>query len=136
MLTPHEGEFRRLGGELSQGREAGALALAAESGAVVVLKGPGTLVAAPEGRCRVNTTGGSALAKGGSGDVLAGLIVSLMGQGLAPFDAASLAVYLHGRSGDLAAADLTDWCVTPEDLLAYLPRAIKRLLEEQDGTEV
>ena len=86
------------------------------------------MVAAPDGRCRVNTTGGCALAKGGSGDVLAGLVVSLIGQGADPFNAASLAVYLHGRSGDLATAELTDWCVTPEDLMTYLPKAVKELL--------
>ena len=128
VLTPHQGEFLRLGGDLSRGREAGAQALAAGSGGVVVLKGPGTVVAAPDGRCRVNTTGGCALAKGGSGDVLAGLVVSLIGQGADPFNAASLAVYLHGRSGDLATAELTDWCVTPEDLMTYLPKAVKELL--------
>ncbi len=128
VLTPHQGEFVRLGGSLAAGREAGALALAAETGAVVVLKGPGTVVASPEGACRVNTTGGSALAKGGTGDILAGMVVSLLGQKLPAFDAACLAVYLHGLAGDLAARDLTDYCVTPEDLLFYLPMAIKAVL--------
>jgi len=129
VLTPHVGEFLRLGGDLSRGREQGALDLARRTGAVVVLKGPGTVVAAPDGRCRVNTTGGCALAKGGSGDVLAGLVVSLIGQGAEAFDAACLAVYLHGLCGDLAAEELTDWCVTPEDLIARLPAAVKHTLQ-------
>ena len=129
VLTPHEGEFLRLGGRLEKGRETGALNLARETGAVVVLKGPATVVAAPDGRCRVNTTGGCALAKGGSGDVLAGMVLSLLGQGAEAFDAAALGVYLHGLTGDLAARQLTDWCVTPEDLIAWLPQAVGTLLE-------
>jgi len=129
VLTPHEGEFIRLGGDLSGGRERGALQLAEKTGAVVVLKGPGTVVASPDGRCRINTTGGCALAKGGSGDVLAGMITSLIGQGAEPFDAASAAVYLHGLCGDLAAEKLTDWCVIPEDLIDTIPVAMRTLLE-------
>lgn len=72
VLTPHEGEFLRVGGDLSQGRTAAAEDFARRSGAVVVLKGPGTVVAGPDGRCRVNTTGNCGMAKGGSGDVLSG----------------------------------------------------------------
>ena len=68
VLTPHEGEFLRVGGNLSQGRTAAAEDFARRSGAVVVLKGPGTVVAGPDGRCRVNTTGNCGMAKGGSGD--------------------------------------------------------------------
>ena len=78
VLTPHEGEFLRVGGDLSQGRTAAAEDFARRSGAVVVLKGPGTVVAGPDGRCRVNTTGNCGMAKGGSGDVLSGVVLALL----------------------------------------------------------
>lgn len=82
VLTPHEGEFLRVGGDLSQGRTAAAEDFARRSGAVVVLKGPGTVVAGPDGRCRVNTTGNCGMAKGGSGDVLSGVVLALLGLGM------------------------------------------------------
>ena len=129
VVTPHAVEFSRLGGDLSLGREAAAARFAAENGCVTVLKGPGTLVAAPDGRVRRNTTGSDALAKGGTGDVLAGMVLSLIGQGAGPFDAASLAVWLHGRAGDLCEKRLTAYGVTPEDVVAAIPAAIGELLE-------
>ena len=129
VVTPHAVEFSRLGGDLSTGREAAAARFAAENGCVTVLKGPGTVVAAPDGRVRRNTTGSDALAKGGTGDVLAGMVLSLIGQGAGPFDAASLAVWLHGRAGDLCEKRLTAYGVTPEDVVAAIPAAIGELLE-------
>ena len=105
VLTPHEGEFLRLGGDLSRGREAAAAAFSRKYGVYLVLKGHRTLVADPEGRLAVNETGNSGMAKGGSGDVLAGMIVSLLGQGCGTFVACCAAVWLHGRAGDRAAAD-------------------------------
>ena len=129
VVTPHAVEFSRLGGDLSRGREAAAARFAAENGCVTVLKGPGTVVAAPDGRVRRNTTGSDALAKGGTGDVLAGMVLSLIGQGAGPFDAASLAVWLHGRAGDLCEKRLTAYGVTPEDVVAAIPAAIGELLE-------
>ena len=129
VVTPHAVEFSRLGGDLSPGREAAAARFAAENGCVTVLKGPGTVVAAPDGRVRRNTTGSDALAKGGTGDVLAGMVLSLIGQGAGPFDAASLAVWLHGRAGDLCEKRLTAYGVTPEDVVAAIPAAIGELLE-------
>nr|MDE7261260.1 NAD(P)H-hydrate dehydratase [Oscillospiraceae bacterium] len=85
VLTPHEGEFLRLGGEIVPGspeqRERAAAAFARRYGCVLVLKGPGTIAAAPDGRTLVNTTGNCGMAKGGSGDMLAGMVLSLMGQG-------------------------------------------------------
>ena len=89
MLTPHEGEFIRLGGDLSRGREGAAADFAARHGCVLVLKGPETVVADPDGRLLVNTTGNSGMAKGGSGDVLSGMIAALIGQGAPPFAAAA-----------------------------------------------
>lgn len=125
VLTPHEGEFLRVGGDLSRGRIDAAVDFAVKYGVYLVLKGHETVVAAPDGRYRINTTGNSGMAKGGSGDVLAGMIVSLLGQGMDAFDACCAAVYLHGRAGDLAAADKGERGMTPTDLLENIPYALK-----------
>ena len=128
VLTPHEGEFLRVGGNLSQGRTAAAEDFARRSEAVVVLKGPGTVVAGPDGRCRVNTTGNCGMAKGGSGDVLTGIVAALLAQGATAVRAAAVGVWLHGRAGDLAAARLTPYGMTPEDVVSSLPAAIGEIL--------
>ena len=125
VLTPHEGEFLRAGGDLSHGRVDGAVDFAVQYGVYLVLKGRETVVAAPDGRYRVNTTGNSGMAKGGSGDVLAGMTVSLLGQGMDAFDACCAAVYLHGRAGDLAAEEKGERGMTPTDLLEQIPYALK-----------
>ena len=131
VVTPHEGEFLRLGGDLSRGREEAAASFARQHGCVLVLKGPGTLVAAPDGRLLRNPTGNCGMAKGGSGDVLAGMVLSLIGQGAPPLDAAICAVWLHGRAGDLCRQELTEYAMTPADLIARLPAAFRELgLEE------
>ncbi len=129
VLTPHEGEFLRVGGNLSQGRTAAAEDFARRSEAVVVLKGPGTVVAGPDGRCRVNTTGNCGMAKGGSGDVLSGVVLALLGLGMDAFDACCCAVWLHGRAGDLAAQEKGQWGMTPTDLLERLPQALREVTE-------
>ena len=125
VMTPHEGEFFRAGGDLSRGRESGARAYAARWGVYLILKGHRTIVAAPDGRLAVNTTGNSGMAKGGSGDILSGMVVSLLGQGMEPFDACCAAVYCHGRAGDRAAAELGERGMSPADLLSRLPYAFK-----------
>ena len=131
VLTPHEGEFLRLGGDLSLGRERAAADFARRHGCILVLKGPGTLVAGPEGRLLRNPTGNCGMAKGGSGDVLGGIILSLIGQGAEPAEAAACAVWLHGRSGDLCRRELTEYAITPEDLVGRLAAAFRSLgLEE------
>ncbi len=127
VLTPHEGEFARLM-PLRAGREASALTLAKETGAVVVLKGYHTVIAAPDGRMEVNPTGNNGMAKGGSGDVLSGMVASLLGQGVEAFAAACCAVYLHGLAGDLAAAEKTRQGMTPSDMVEYIPYAYKEIL--------
>lgn len=124
VLTPHAGEFARVG-DLSRGREASASAFARDHGVVLVLKGHRTVIAAPDGTVAVNPTGNSGMAKGGSGDVLAGMVVSLLGQGMAPFAAACCAVYLHGLAGDLAAEEWTERAMTPTDLLTHLGGAFR-----------
>ena len=127
ILTPHEGEFLRLGGGLSAGREAAAAAFSEKYGVYLVLKGHRTVVAAPDGRLAVNGTGNSGMAKGGSGDVLAGMILSLLGQGCEAFAACCAGVWLHGRAGDLAAADKGERGMTPTDFLEQIPYAMKDL---------
>ena len=124
VLTPHEGEFLRLGGDLSRGREVAAAAFSQKYGVYLILKGHRTLIADPEGRLAVNNTG---KAKGGSGDVLAGMLLSLLGQGCETFDACCAAVWLHGRAGDLAAADKGERSMTPTDLLEQIPYALKNI---------
>lgn len=128
ILTPHDGEFARLGGDLSGGDRVGAARSFAEAhGCILVLKGHRTVTAVPSGNALVNTNGNSGLAKGGSGDVLTGLIASLLAQGAAPVQAAAGGVWLHGRAGDLAAERLTAYCMTPEDVISHLPEAFREL---------
>ncbi|WP_371158106.1 NAD(P)H-hydrate dehydratase [Jannaschia sp. 2305UL9-9] len=110
ILTPHTGEFARRFGSAGQGA---AQRVAADSGAVVVLKSARTVIAGPDGRLVVNEHASPYLAKAGTGDVLAGLIAGLAGQGMAPFDAACAAVWIHGEAGrrigpGLIAGDIAD----------------------------
>ncbi len=123
VLTPHEGEFSRVGGELTLGRQVAARRFAARHGVYLVLKGHETIVAAPDGRMTVNTTGNSGMAKGGSGDVLAGILLALLGQGMDPLEACACALWIHGRAGDLAAAAKGERGMTPSDLLEQIPSA-------------
>jgi len=131
VLTPHPGEMARLTGlstaEVQARRIEHARALARDTGAVVVLKGSGTVVAAPDGRWSVNQSGGPLLGTGGTGDVLAGLAGSLLVQGLAPYDAARLAVFLHGRAGDRLAQRLGDAGLLASELADELPAARREL---------
>ncbi len=107
ILTPHPGEFARLTGDPvgsnSAAREQASLDFAAAEGVVLVLKGPATVITDGD-RIAVNATGNSGMATGGSGDVLTGLIASLLAQGMEPFAAAQLGTHVHGLSGDLTAA--------------------------------
>ena len=124
ILTPHPGEFARLGGALQgTSREDAAVQLARELGCICVLKGHGTVVTDGE-RVLVNTTGNPGMATGGSGDVLAGMIVSLLGQHLTPLDASAAAVWLHGRAGDLCAEEIGQYGMLPSDLIQTLPRLL------------
>lgn len=131
ILTPHGGEFARIGESLAGDPVGTARAFAREHGCVLVLKGHRTVTAGPEGNVLVNTTGNSGLAKGGSGDVLTGLIASLLAQGASPVMAAAGAVWIHGRAGDLAAEALTEYCVAPEDVTAAFPRVFSELKGNQ-----
>ena len=129
VLTPHPGEFERLAGvkpRAEKERIAEAARLAKRLSAVVVLKGHRTVIADGE-RTAVNTTGNPGMATGGSGDVLTGLITSLICQNLASFEAARLGVYLHGLAGDIAAESLGQESLTARDLVTTLPGAFRRL---------
>lgn len=132
ILTPHPGEFSRLVGrsiaEVEKDREVLAAEFAEENGVVLVLKGQKTIITDGE-RLAVNTNGNSGLATGGSGDVLTGLMASLLGQGLSAFDAAHFAVHLHGLAADLAAHDLSEPGLISSDLPRYVAKAWKKLGE-------
>lgn len=130
VLTPHDGEFLRLtqGKPIGSDRVDAALAFARQHSCVLVLKGHRTITAFPDGEAFVNTTGNPGMAKGGSGDVLAGMILSLLGQGIPPKQAVPAAVWLHGRAGDLAAQRLGEYGMTPGDLIGQIPTAIQQAM--------
>lgn len=131
VLTPHPGEMARLAGisveAVQQDRAAVAVATALRFGAVVVLKGRETIVTDGQDLL-VNTTGTSALAKAGTGDVLTGIIAGFCAQGLSPLAAASLGVYVHGLAGEQAATKKTEYGVLADDVLSFIPDAIHALL--------
>ena len=121
VLTPHDGEYEALAGEApGPDRFAAARGLAARTGAVVLLKGPTTLVAHPDGRVLATDTGDARLATAGTGDVLTGLLAGLLAQGLAPFEAAGSAALLHGTAGDLACRR----GLVAGDVVDHLPAAL------------
>ncbi len=125
ILTPHPGEFARLGrvaGVSDESRWEAARAAAGEWGVVVVLKGAHTVIADREGRGFMAPFEVPALGSGGTGDILAGVIASLVGQGVPPFEAAALGVYLHARAGELVSAEQGDAGLMATDLLAVIPR--------------
>lgn len=130
VVTPHPGEFSRLTGlsvaEIESNREQLAAEFASATGTVVVLKGPGTVVT--DGvRTLINSTGNSGMATAGSGDVLTGIVASLLGQGVGAFEAAAIGVHAHGLAGDFAARQWTERGLIASDLLNFLPDAWRQL---------
>ena len=124
ILTPHEGEFHRIGGQVQHDRIADAMAFANETNTVVLLKGHRTVIT--DGKeCYVNPTGNPGMAVGGCGDVLAGMITALLGQGIAPLQAAACGAWLHGAAGDICEREIGQYGMLPTDMLQVLPRLLK-----------
>lgn len=124
VLTPHDGEFIRFGGTIGEDRMASAVQFAREWNSIVLLKGHETCITDGETGYH-NHTGNPGMAVGGSGDVLAGILASLLGQGIAPLEAAACAAWLHGAAGDLCSETLGQYGLLPTDMLAVLPRLLK-----------
>ena len=124
ILTPHEGEFRRLWGPVGKDRMASAAAAARALNSILLLKGHETCITDGYAEYR-NPTGNPGMAVGGSGDVLAGIIAGLIGQGLSPLEAAACGAWLHGRAGDVCAQKLGQYGMLPSDMLEVLPRLLK-----------
>lgn len=128
VITPHPAEFSRLSGksveEIQSDRLNCARCFSKEYGCITVLKGASTVISAPDGRIAVNTTGNPGLAKGGSGDVLSGIVSSLICQGIDSFEAAVCAVYLHGKAADILKENISEYGLLPSDL----PMAVAHLL--------
>jgi hydroxyethylthiazole kinase-like uncharacterized protein yjeF len=122
IITPHQGEFERLFGKLEGSKADRALEAAKRSGAVIVYKGPDTLVASPDGRLGFAPPAPAWLASAGTGDVLAGIIAAIRARGLAAFEAASAAVWLQGRAAEIAGAQMI-----ADDLAAAIPHALALL---------
>lgn len=123
ILTPHPGEFARIGGDPGR-RINSALALAKELNSIILLKGHRTVITDGD-TVYINPTGNPGMAVGGCGDILAGMITSLVGQKLPSLEAAACGAWLHGRAGDLCAENLGQYGMLPSDMLSVLPRLMK-----------
>lgn len=132
IITPHPGEMARLlhstPKTVNSSRENTAIDFAKKFGVVTVLKGAGTIIASPDGEVYINHTGNSGMATGGSGDVLSGIIGSLLAQGATPINAAAAGVFLHGTIGDLAAEKLGKISMLPTDMIDMIPTAYLKLM--------
>lgn len=136
ILTPHPGEMVRLlqrsgikidASDLEKDRIEKARSFSIDTGINLVLKGVPTITASPDGRAVINTTGNPGMASAGSGDVLTGMIGALVGQGLKPFEASALGVYLHGLAGDIAASCKGDLSLIASDIIESIPEAFKEV---------
>lgn len=131
VITPHPGEMARLIHKdikyIQANRKKIAKDVAKKYGITVVLKGMNTVVASPDGCIYINKTGNPGMASGGVGDVLTGMIASLIGQGFSPFEAAKDSVYLHGLAGDIAAKEKSEVSLRAQDVLDCIPKATKVL---------
>lgn len=124
ILTPHDGEFNRLAGAIGQDRMATAADFAKAYNCIVLLKGHRTCITDGVAAYR-NTTGNPGMAVGGSGDVLAGIITALLGQGISPLEAAACGAWLHGAAGDICAEEIGQYGMLPTDMLLTLSRLMK-----------
>lgn len=137
IITPHPGEMARLLSttlsKIQEDRVAAVKTAAEEFNCTAVLKGAATLIATSEGKLWINPTGNAGMATGGSGDVLSGIIGAFLARGMKPYEAAAAGVYIHGLSGDLAAGEQGEICLTAQDLIDYLPKAIKDMKVHNNG---
>lgn len=124
VVTPHEGEFRRIFPHSGGSRLADAKAFFEQTGATLLLKGHRSIIVGAEG-CFENRCGNPGMSVGGSGDVLAGVVAAMLGQGLSPTRAAAAAAWLHGTAGDLCAEEIGQYGMLPSDLLTRLPRLLR-----------
>ena len=125
ILTPHGGEFARLSG-IENPNPAELTLFARKYNCIVLYKGHRTMIAAPDGGLYRNHSGNPGMAKGGSGDVLSGTILSLMGQGIPCREAVPMAVWIHGAAGDLCAREIGEYGMLPSDMIARLPEVLVR----------
>lgn len=124
ILTPHAGEFARLGGVIGENRVAAAEKMARDLCCILLLKGHNTVITDGE-NTYINPTGNPGMAVGGSGDVLSGIITAFLGQGVAPLEAAACGAWVHGAAGDLCAAEIGQYGMLPSDMVNVLPRLLK-----------
>ena len=124
ILTPHAGEFKRIAGVMSGDRIKDAVAFSKASNSIILLKGRGTVITDGD-ICYVNPTGNPGMAVGGCGDILAGMITALLGQGIMPLEAAACGAWIHGAAGDICAAEIGQYGMLPTDMLQVLPRLFK-----------
>ncbi|MGE5308664.1 MAG: NAD(P)H-hydrate dehydratase [Deltaproteobacteria bacterium] len=129
VITPHPGEMARLTGikvtAIQKNRKDIAKEFANEYNVTVILKGNATVAASPSGSLYINRTGNPGMARGGSGDILSGMVAAFLGQGMDAFEAAKYAVYLHGLAGDIAAKDKTQLGMVASDIIDRIPDAIR-----------
>lgn len=134
ILTPHPGEMARLTGksvaQINGDRTNTAVAFARQYGCITVLKGANTVIAFPDGRANINPTGNPSMARGGSGDLLTGMLASLLAQGFSTENAAVAGVYLHGLCGDIAASRYTQYAATVARMTRCIPEALSQILSK------
>jgi hydroxyethylthiazole kinase-like uncharacterized protein yjeF len=129
ILTPHPGEFERLAGKTASGyqRHRRQIEFSKTNNVIVILKGAHTSISFPGGRCYFNMTGNPGMATAGSGDVLTGIILSLLAQGYIPEEAALLGVYLHGLAGDIALQECSEEALIAGDITEHLGSAFRQI---------
>lgn len=124
ILTPHEGEFSRITGQVCEDRITDAMEFAANNQVILLLKGHRTVITDGTS-CYINHTGNPGMAVGGSGDVLSGMITALLGQRVSPLHAAACGAWLHGAAGDICEKEIGQYGMLPTDMLRVLPRLLK-----------
>jgi NAD(P)H-hydrate epimerase len=133
IITPHPGEFDRLTGKSQSGfeRNEKQIELSKKHRIIIVLKGAYSSVSLPDGRCFYNSTGNPAMATAGAGDVLTGVILSLLAQGYKPEDAAIAGTFLHGMAGDIAVSNHGSETLIASDIVEQLGRSLKYILKDE-----